>query len=113
MSRRFASGPAMARAMTSLLPPGEKGTTILIVFGSVTCAAASAVNPTTARRNGAANKASRDPSVRMASLPNKVIDSAIVSGIRDVRPRARTGAARDGARSGASHSAMIDRHPHP
>ena len=32
-SRRLASGPAMARAMTSLLPPAEKGTTILICFG--------------------------------------------------------------------------------
>ena len=31
---------AIALAITSLLPPAEKGTTILIVFGTATCAAA-------------------------------------------------------------------------
>ena len=40
MSRRCPSGAASARAMTSLLPPGENGTTILICFGIGACAAA-------------------------------------------------------------------------
>ena len=40
VSRRFASGPAMVRAMASLLAPGENGTTMRTSFGAASCAAA-------------------------------------------------------------------------
>jgi len=41
-------GSSFARAMTSLLPPAENGTTILMVFGSGACA------PTVGTRTSAA-----------------------------------------------------------
>src|SRR4051812_44352731 len=46
-SNRFASGPAIARAIASLLAPAENGTTILIVLGSDGCAPASNVTAST------------------------------------------------------------------
>ena len=51
-SSRLAKGPASARAMTSLLPPGENGTTSLMVFGKAVCAGAAGAltSPATATR---------------------------------------------------------------
>src|SRR4029453_14777866 len=68
MSSRLPSGTAIARAMASLLPPGENGTTILSDFGSVTCAVATGVSAIVAKTH----RAVREISVRMEHVPARL-----------------------------------------
>ena len=82
-SRRLASGPAMARAMTSLLPPGENGTTILIVFGIELWALVVGAKTTAATTQ----KARPCPNVRIRSFPGLLVERAIVAVFRELRPR--------------------------
>src|SRR4030095_229155 len=85
MSGRLPSATALARAMTSLLPPGENGTTILSDLGSVTCAVATGVSAIVAKTH----RAVREISVRMETRPREVVDTAIVSRARDPSRAAR------------------------
>src|SRR5258705_2499906 len=51
VSKRFASGPPIARATTSLLPPGPNGTTIFTSEGGFTSAAATGLVASSAPPN--------------------------------------------------------------
>src|SRR5206468_7357535 len=81
-SKRLAKDTPMARAITSLLAPGENGTTILIVFGSAACALTSAMTPNHAAAQSAIDISKR---IKIRRSPVKIANPSAGDEVRHAK----------------------------